>query len=857
MTTPTYDHTRPKNLTDEEREIRKKYLLPAEIDKIPIPYIRNHEDNDIVDWGQVPEGWTVIPATTDPAYWTDFIPFATEWGLIKDNRLTEDVSEESGVSGPAITAVFFDPLIKQEDDWNAYGTVNKQDPPYERLQGYWEKIPTPQQLVKGIKITEGAKFTNPYNQPLRHHNQDIESANRFEVLIEQSRMYFNDPYKFNWRKAIMDTDQEQFVAHEMGLLKKFWDPMVKTMPTKTQELVVREDEAARKTLGKRIEKYRDYISMISTVNISFDVPIPPDPRLGERGFYWPEFVYYGIRTRILTEYTLKKLAKILRHLSITDPDPNNPWTVRMETMGPRRAIAPPPLDDQPDEEDRKKRMRNWKDMKATNRQANEQRQQDWLQRRLAIFAGTRIDNGSESDPLASEDPPSIGKGTSSKAKTPEPKKVTMMTGDPDDSSSDDPIGPGKDSRGFKKHQQRRGSHDPRRPGPRQPGGPRGGSNPNDPVDPRNGFANAFTGRRGTTPLQDNPWLFPPPPNPPNRGPGHERRQPVIENKIKINDLPEFDGSDNRLVDYIFTINDRANLGYDVWEELGRYLPLRFTKKARNWWEGLEPDIQRDIGESWDTLRLAICEHWMTAHWRSQEKIKCNQIVFQANGRESPMGYYYRKLRAIRVSYSGWDEYTIVNQILDDAPEGWQKYFSYQPNTLYDLSDLIQANQHLFKKDADISLHVDQLMEEMKKMKGKSNGNNWSNRAEAGTNRAFVKKTNMTAKANATEPKLIGAHPKFSEFPFPKRDDIVSKGRTPEQLGVRPCKQCGSGKHWDNDCIHKGKKRSAKVNLASANEDLLQALDDYEAAQLASESEPEEVIKTEESSEESGNDSSSD
>jgi hypothetical protein len=76
---------------------------------------------------------------------------------------------------------------------------------------------------------------------------------------------------------------------------------------------------------------------------------------------------------------------------------------------------------------------------------------------------------------------------------------------------------------------------------------------------------------------------------------------------------------------------------------------------------------------------------MTPHWRAQEKIRCNQITFQSQGKESPMGYYYRKLRAIRVSYSGWDEYEIVINILHDAPEGWQKYFPTQPETLMDLS----------------------------------------------------------------------------------------------------------------------------------------------------------------------------
>ena len=35
--------------------------------------------------------------------------------------------------------------------------------------------------------------------------------------------------------------------------------------------------------------------------------------------------------------------------------------------------------------------------------------------------------------------------------------------------------------------------------------------------------------------------------------------------------------------------------------------------------------------------------------------------------------------------------------------------------------------------------------------------------------------------------------------FPKDDSNVSPRKTPNSVGTRPCRHCGSGKHWDNEC----------------------------------------------------------
>jgi hypothetical protein len=407
----------------------------------------------------------------------------------------------------------------------------------------------------------------------------------------------------------------------------------------------------------------------------------------------------------------------------------------------------------------------------------------------------------------------------------------------------------------------------RRRGPRpDPGGgiipPIGGGG--DPSDSSDSSSNEGRDprrhRRGTTPLENNEWLFPPPPDPPGDGAANQLRDPIIDNKIKLNDLPEWDGSDRKLVNFIFDVNELTEASHHVWLATGQFLPRRFTLKAKDWWQGLDPDERRTYNRSWNTLRLVICQHWMTQEWRAQEKIRCKKITFQSEGhaKESPIGYYFRKLRAIRVSFSGWDEYEIVRDILDNAPESWMTHFNRDIRTLEQLRNAIRAKQHLFRKESELESKVNKLLEEFDKTRKVKNS--WSEPANTSAARPFFKKKRVNT--NAVEAKPAGFHPDFVKYPFEKRDDIVTKrGKTPEERGARPCCNCGSGKHWDNECPHRQSKKAVRVHLATASADILEALDDYNNAQIDNETEEErehsENPEDEEASEISGNEEPSD
>ncbi|KIO22428.1 hypothetical protein M407DRAFT_62991, partial [Tulasnella calospora MUT 4182] len=78
--------------------------------------------------------------------------------------------------------------------------------------------------------------------------------------------------------------------------------------------------------------------------------------------------------------------------------------------------------------------------------------------------------------------------------------------------------------------------------------------------------------------------------------------------------------------------------------------------------------------------------------------------------------------------------------------------------------------------------------------------------------------------------LIGFHKDLGKLPFPRDDHTLAKGKSPEDKGARPCRHCGSPKHWDNECKYarKGAKH-IKANFASPLNEYVEAMSAYEEA----------------------------
>jgi hypothetical protein len=76
--------------------------------------------------------------------------------------------------------------------------------------------------------------------------------------------------------------------------------------------------------------------------------------------------------------------------------------------------------------------------------------------------------------------------------------------------------------------------------------------------------------------------------------------------------------------------------------------------------------------------------------------------------------------------------------------------------------------------------------------------------------------------------MVGWTPSLEPPKFPKDDKNVSPRRTPKFVNARPCRHCGSGKHWDYKCRHSQKgEKQAQVNFITLSNPDIEALSAYD------------------------------
>ena len=76
--------------------------------------------------------------------------------------------------------------------------------------------------------------------------------------------------------------------------------------------------------------------------------------------------------------------------------------------------------------------------------------------------------------------------------------------------------------------------------------------------------------------------------------------------------------------------------------------------------------------------------------------------------------------------------------------------------------------------------------------------------------------------------LIGWSKNVGMPQFPKDDKNISSHKTPKLIGARPCRYCGSGQHWNNECCHSRKgEKLAGVNFIWLEDDDIQAQENYD------------------------------
>ncbi|KAF7372967.1 TY3B-TY3B protein [Mycena sanguinolenta] len=327
-----------------------------------------------------------------------------------------------------------------------------------------------------------------------------------------------------------------------------------------------------------------------------------------------------------------------------------------------------------------------------------------------------------------------------------------------------------------------------------PSGPRNRSHPNgDPDDSSSDDDGGFPPRR-SNPVPPVGGRRPIPR--PAQVQTSSTKETHFDLKLKYENVPKWDGNTDTIMRWFLKVTDLAKESETVFKQLGRVVPKRLEGDAEVWYWSLPDDYRTEIEQDWDSLRDAFATYYLNRRWLDRQRGRANRASYQQAGhaRETPSQYYIRKTELLNMVRTLEDSELIL-EVMDGAPSTW--------NTIL----TTQFYKSAVEFQAAIRYHEDALMKLDKDEK------NYSYRERE---RDRDREKDRESYPRAARVNLVGWSANLPTPPFPKDDRNVSKKATPESKGARPCRHCGSGKHWDNECKHSYRgNRAARANLASA------------------------------------------
>ncbi|RDB19963.1 hypothetical protein Hypma_012730 [Hypsizygus marmoreus] len=292
-------------------------------------------------------------------------------------------------------------------------------------------------------------------------------------------------------------------------------------------------------------------------------------------------------------------------------------------------------------------------------------------------------------------------------------------------------------------------------------------------------------------------------------------EPHFDNKLKFENVPKWDGNTDTIVRWLSKVNNIARMSVTVFNQLGSVVPRRFKGPAETWYWSLPSPYRDEVEQNWDTLRSCISSYYMNRKWLDKQKARATRAHYRETGygRETPSEYYIRKAELLNTVYT-LDDSEVILEIMEGAPANWNTVLTTQ---LY--TDVIEFQSAIrFHEDTLMRLESNLTVPTYRRKRFESNYRDQGHPRDPPRVPHSFPRTNLVGASRGMEP------PKF-----PKDDNNVSRrSAIPEQKGARPCRHCGSGKHWDNECKHAFKgNRAARANLASVDEETLQAQKDYD------------------------------
>ncbi len=261
----------------------------------------------------------------------------------------------------------------------------------------------------------------------------------------------------------------------------------------------------------------------------------------------------------------------------------------------------------------------------------------------------------------------------------------------------------------------------------------------------------------------------------------------------MGDVPTWNGDPDTIVSWILKVNDLTAMSDLVFQDLGRIIPKRLSGDADKWYYSLPLQYRLDLERNWATLREGITDYYMNRHWWECQKDRARSATYRQPGqaRETPSEYYIHKSKLLNTAFSLTDS-EMISQVMDGAPLNWNTVLTTQ---LYRTAVEFQAS---------IRYHKDQLLRLDPSYRGRT-----LNMYEL-----RVSQDKYSQPYRQSHTCLVGSSNRFPSPPFPKDDsNITRRKKAPKDVGARPCRNCGSGEHWDPECnYHEEGMRMASVTI---------------------------------------------
>jgi hypothetical protein len=323
--------------------------------------------------------------------------------------------------------------------------------------------------------------------------------------------------------------------------------------------------------------------------------------------------------------------------------------------------------------------------------------------------------------------------------------------------------------------------------------------------------------------------------------------PTIDPKLKLDSLPEWDGSHDSAIDYFWEVYQLANLMGWLPRALGFWLPTRLRKGSpvQLWFSTLPLAQQAEMRSHYLIYLQVLKDQYLGKKWCLKMNVKYEQQTFRQSGheKESPQVFLGRRVRFTRLltvtDDGGPDE---VYQVMRTAPIAWSSILILENiksvEALYErfnehedeLVDVVAQNSSDVLTSHNLQSNLRRLgyglnQPALQFPRRKREKRVHLTEAEEGAEEIAENGRDAIA-AEEEDPTIKNVYqvlarrqrpPPKGGYPFKKNDHVTTKmGKEPPS----PCKVCGSSRHWDKECpdwnIYLEKQRRGVLLISSGS-----------------------------------------